>query len=75
MGLHVRVKFRQRCKMLYLYVSVAILLGGCTAQFMSDLVGTPEDRFSHNEAQMLYLYVSVAIQLTTTFSSEIREFA
>ena len=24
------------------------ILCGCTAQFMSDLVGNPEDRFSHN---------------------------
>ena len=26
---------------------------GCTARLVSDLVGTPEDRFSHNEAQIL----------------------
>ena len=26
---------------------------GCTAWFMSDLVGNPEDRFSHNEAHMI----------------------
>ena len=25
----------------------------CTARIMSDLVGNPEDRFSHNEAQLL----------------------
>ena len=25
---------------------------GCTAWFVSDLVGNPEDRFSHNEAQL-----------------------
>ena len=25
----------------------------CTARFVSDLVGIPEDRFSHNEAHML----------------------
>ena len=25
---------------------------GCTAWFVSDLVGNPEDRFSQNEAQM-----------------------
>ena len=24
----------------------------CTARFVSDLVGNPEDRFSHNEAQL-----------------------
>ena len=26
---------------------------GCTARFMSDLVGNPEDRFSHNEAHII----------------------
>ena len=26
---------------------------GCTARFVSDLVGNPEDRLSHNEAQLL----------------------
>ena len=26
----------------------------CTARFVSDLVGNPEDRFSHNEAQIIY---------------------
>ena len=26
---------------------------GCTARIMSDLVGNPEDRFSHNEAHMI----------------------
>ena len=25
---------------------------GCTARFVSDLVGNPEGQFSHNEAQM-----------------------
>ena len=25
---------------------------GCTARFVSDLVGNPEDRFSHNEAHI-----------------------
>ena len=28
------------------------ILCGCTAQFVSDLVGNPEDQFSHNEAQI-----------------------
>ena len=28
------------------------ILCGCTARFVSDLVGNPEDRFSHNEAQI-----------------------
>ena len=29
------------------------ILCGCTARFVSDLVGNPEDRFFHNEAHML----------------------
>ena len=28
-------------------------LGDCAARFMSDLVGNPEDRFSHNEAHFI----------------------
>ena len=28
------------------------ILCGCTARFVSDLVGNPEDRLSHNEAQI-----------------------
>ena len=28
------------------------ILCGCAARFVSDLVGNPEDRFSHNEAQI-----------------------
>ena len=28
---------------------------GCTARFLSNLVGNPEDRFSHNEAHMMVL--------------------
>ena len=27
---------------------------GCTARFVSDLVGNPEDRFSHKEAHMQF---------------------
>ena len=27
---------------------------GCTDRFVCDLVGNPEDRFSHNEAQIAY---------------------
>ena len=30
------------------------ILCGCTAQFVSDLVGNPKDRFSHNEAQITH---------------------
>ena len=29
------------------------IFSGCTAWFVSDLVGNPEDRFSHNEAQII----------------------
>ena len=30
---------------------------GCTALFVSDLIGKPEDRFSHNKAQLIsYMY-------------------
>ena len=29
------------------------ILCGCTARFVSDLVGNPKDRFSHNKAQIL----------------------
>ena len=28
------------------------IFGDCTARFVSDLVGNPEDRFSQNEARM-----------------------
>ena len=28
---------------------------GCTARFVSDLVGNPEDRFSHDAAHILYM--------------------
>ena len=34
-----------------LQVIIAIFRG-CTARFVSDLVGNPEDRFSHNEAHI-----------------------
>ena len=34
---------------------------GCTAWFMSDLVGNPEDRFSHSEAH-IRISVSPAAQ-------------
>ena len=31
------------------------ILCGCTARFVLDLVGNPEDRFSHNEAHVVSL--------------------
>ena len=33
------------------------ILCGCTARFVSDLVGNPEDRFSQNEAHIIELHV------------------
>ena len=36
---------------------VSRLLCGCTARFVLDLVGNPEDRFSHNEAQIFWFAV------------------
>ena len=36
------------------FKSLAIFYN-CTAGFMSDLVGNPEDRFSHNEASIIYV--------------------
>ena len=32
-----------------------LVLCGCTARFMSDLVGNPEDRFSHDEAHFIQI--------------------
>ena len=37
---------------IYIFKPLAILCG-CTAWFVSDLVGNPEDRFSQNEAHMI----------------------
>ena len=34
-----------------IFIPLAIFFD-CTARFVSDLVGNPEDRFSHNEAHM-----------------------
>ena len=33
--------------------SLYFLISGYTARFVSDLVGNPEDRFSHNDAHLL----------------------
>ena len=37
-------------------VKPSAIFCGCTARFVSDLVGNPEDRFSHNEAQIPVAY-------------------
>ena len=34
---------------------------GCTARFVSDLVGNPEDQFSHNEAHMVHVLTANSI--------------
>ena len=42
---------------------------GCTARFVWDLVGNPEDRFSHNETQIgeeHSLYANTPLQYTAT---------
>ena len=37
------------------------IICGCTARFVSDQVGNPEDRFSHNEAQIIFDKVIIYI--------------
>ena len=32
------------------------IFDGCTAWFVSDMVGNPEDRFSHDTAQLKWLF-------------------
>ena len=34
-------------------IKLLAILSGCTAGFVSDLVGNLEDRFSHNEAHLM----------------------
>ena len=42
--------------------SIAILCG-CIARFVSDLVGNPEDRFSHNEAHIVLISKSLSTKV------------
>ena len=48
----------QRLCFRYMYSAIPLLskplaiFYGCAARFVSDLVGYPEDRFSHNKAQI-----------------------
>ena len=45
-----------------------VILCGCTARFVWDLVGKPEDRFSHNEAHVIQLQkLYRKVQLTRLF--------
>ena len=39
-----------------IYFKLLAIFCGCTARFASDLVGTPKDRFSHNEAHIILHY-------------------
>ena len=51
----------QRLCFRYTYSAIPLLpkplaiICGCTARFVSDLVGNPEDRFSHNEAHFIMI--------------------
>ena len=44
-----------------------IIFCGCTARFVSDLVGNPEDQFSHDEAQIEDINPPVDIFKCTIF--------
>ena len=37
------------------------ILCGCTAWFVSDLVGNPKDQFSHNKAQMVHIMITSSV--------------
>ena len=47
-----RLCFRYTDSTIPLLPKSEISCRGCTARFMSDQVGNPEDRFSHNDAQL-----------------------
>ena len=38
---------------------------GCTAWFVSDLVGNPKDRFSHNKAHIIFASLCCALDFST----------
>ena len=42
----------------FVYATQISILCSCTGRFVSDLVGDPEDRFSHIAAQMVASFVS-----------------
>ena len=48
-----RLCFRYMDSTIPLLPNFEAIFCGCTARFVSDLVGNPKDRFSHNEAQMM----------------------
>ena len=45
-----RLCFRYTDSTISLVSNLLAILRGCTVRFVSDLVGNPEERFSHNEA-------------------------
>ena len=48
---------------------------GCTARFISDLVGNPEDRFSHNEAHIFLLHcLQLGKKIKTPADQEIADY-
>ena len=51
----------------------SIIFCGCTAQFMSDLVRNPEDRFSHNETQTLFANTKDKDNTETDINNKQRE--
>ena len=55
-----RLCFRYMDCTILLYINRIVkpsaIFCGCTARFVSDLVGNPEDRFSYNEAQIPVAY-------------------
>ena len=48
-----RLCFRYTDSTIPLLPKSEAIVCGCTARFVSDLVGNPEDQFSHNEAHMV----------------------
>ena len=48
-----RLCFRHTDSAIPLLSKSLAIFYGCTARFVSDLVGNPEDRFSHNEAHII----------------------
>ena len=40
------------------YFKALAIFCDCTARFVSDLVGNPEDQFSHNEAHIMFFIQS-----------------
>ena len=59
-----RLCFRFIASTIPLLPKYKISIGDCTARFVSDLVGNPEDRFSHNEAHRISL-VSIKSKISS----------